>query len=57
MNPLFDFHLQETLKWIERLKPKRAILTNMHNDMDYVTLLEELPPTVKPAYDGLKVSI
>ncbi len=51
------FHLQETLKWIERLKPKQAILTNMHNDMDYVTLLEELPPTVKPAYDGLKVSI
>ena len=32
-------HLEMTLGWIERLKPERAILTNMHLDMDYRTLL------------------
>lgn len=47
------FSLPETLSWIERLQPRRAILTNMHIDMDYATLCEELPHNVKPAYDGL----
>lgn len=47
------FSLPETLAWIERLQPRRAILTNMHIDMDYATLCEELPHNVKPAYDGL----
>lgn len=51
------FHLAETLGWIERMKPRRAILTNMHNDMDYATLVNELPPNVEPAYDGLQVQI
>ncbi len=31
-------HLARTLEWIARVKPKRAILTNMHVDMDYETL-------------------
>lgn len=47
------FSLPETLQWIERLKPRRAILTNMHVDLDYDTLCRELPDHVKPAYDGL----
>lgn len=49
------FSLSETLTWIERLKPKRAILTNMHIDLDYGTLCRELPSHVKPAYDGLVI--
>lgn len=47
------FSLPETLVWIARLQPRLAILTNMHIDMDYATLCEELPHNVKPAYDGL----
>ncbi len=47
--------LAETLVWIERLKPKQAILTNMHVDMDYDTLCKELPPNIRPAYDGLVI--
>ena len=47
------FSLVETLKWIERLRPRRAILTNLHTDMDYETLRGELPPFVEPAYDGM----
>jgi phosphoribosyl 1,2-cyclic phosphate phosphodiesterase len=49
-------HLSRTLEWIARVKPKRAILTNMHVDMDYETLRAELPPGVEPAYDGMIVS-
>jgi len=46
-------HLGRTLEWIARVRPKRAILTNMHVDMDYETLKAELPPGVEPAYDGM----
>lgn len=49
------FSLAETLAWIERVKPKRAILTNMHIDLDYDTLIRDLPPHVTPAYDGLTI--
>jgi phosphoribosyl 1,2-cyclic phosphate phosphodiesterase len=47
-------HLERTLEWIARLKPRRAILTNLHIDLDYETLKGELPSGVEPAYDGLR---
>lgn len=46
-------HLDLALQWIERAKPRRAILTNMHIDLDYEQLRAELPPGVEPAYDGM----
>jgi phosphoribosyl 1,2-cyclic phosphate phosphodiesterase len=46
-------HLERTLEWIERAKPRRAILTNMHIDLDYDQLRAELPTGVEPAFDGL----
>jgi phosphoribosyl 1,2-cyclic phosphate phosphodiesterase len=45
------FNLDEALEWIARVNPKRAILTNLHSDMDYAALRAQLPPTVEPAYD------
>lgn len=48
--------LPEALAWIERLKPRRAVLTNMHTDLDYETLRQSLPPNVIPAFDGLKLT-
>jgi len=48
-------HLERTLGWIERARPKRAILTNMHIDLDYAKLAGELPSGVEPAYDGLRL--
>ena len=51
------FNLDETLAWIERIKPKRAILTDMHTDMDYATLRRELPPNVEPAFDGMQFEV
>ena len=50
------FNLDEALAWIARIKPKRAILTNLHTDMDYATLRAQLPPYVEPAYDGMQFS-
>jgi phosphoribosyl 1,2-cyclic phosphate phosphodiesterase len=47
-------HLGRTLEWIERVKPRRAILTNMHVDLDYEALRARLPEGVEPAYDGLR---
>lgn len=47
------FTLAEALGWIEQLKPKRAVLTNLHTDLDYETLRKSVPENVQPAYDGL----
>ena len=49
------FSLSEALQLIERVKPKRAILTNLHTDLDYETLRRQLPPHIEPAYDGLQI--
>ena len=45
---------KQALEWIERLKPKRAILTHLHVDLDYDTLRRDLPAHVEPAYDGMQ---
>lgn len=47
------FSVEEALSWIQRLRPKRAVLTHMHLDLDYATLARELPEGVEPAYDGM----
>ncbi|WP_262268982.1 MBL fold metallo-hydrolase [Microvirga yunnanensis] len=49
------FSLSEALELIARVRPRRAILTNLHTDLDYETLRRELPPHIEPAYDGLQV--
>jgi phosphoribosyl 1,2-cyclic phosphate phosphodiesterase len=50
-------HLAKTLGWIERVRPKRAVLTHMDESLDYATLCRELPPGVEPGYDGLVVEL
>ena len=45
-------HLNRSLEWIDRLKPKHAVLTNMHIDLDYQRLKARLPAGVEPGYDG-----
>lgn len=48
-------HLDKALALIAALKPQRAVLTNLHIDMDYASLRQRLPPHVEPAYDGMIV--
>lgn len=49
-------HLSNTLEWIARAAPRRAVLTNMHIDLDYQTVADETPEHVTPAYDGLTLT-
>jgi phosphoribosyl 1,2-cyclic phosphate phosphodiesterase len=46
--------LTQALGWIEKLSPKRAILTHMHIPLDYDTVMRETPDHVEPAYDQLQ---
>ena len=50
------FSVGDALSWIERFKPKRAVITNMHSDLDYEVLRKSLPEGVIPAYDGMKLA-
>lgn len=49
------FSLDEALDWIARLKPKRAVLTNLHTDLDYATLKRRLPAEIDVAFDGMRI--
>jgi phosphoribosyl 1,2-cyclic phosphate phosphodiesterase len=49
--------LDEALSWIARIKPKRAILTNLHAELDYETLRAQLPPNIEPAYDRMTIEL
>ncbi len=45
-------HLDRTLAWIARAGVRRAVLTNLHIDLDYQRLSEMLPAGVEAAFDG-----
>jgi phosphoribosyl 1,2-cyclic phosphate phosphodiesterase len=47
------FSVDEALAWIARVKPRRAVLTHMHVDLDYEALSRALPERIEPAYDGM----
>lgn len=49
------FSLSDALRWIERIGPKRAILTHMHGDLDYRTVQESLPAGIEAAFDGMRI--
>lgn len=49
-------HLERSLEWIARAAPRRAVLTNMHIDLDYATIVAETPAHITPAYDGMTIS-
>lgn len=51
------YSVSDALALIEQVRPRRAILTNLHTDLDYATLAARLPPNVVPAYDGLRVGV
>jgi phosphoribosyl 1,2-cyclic phosphate phosphodiesterase len=50
-------HLEKTLGWVNRVKPERTILTNLHQDMDYDALKAILPANVEPGFDQMEVKI
>lgn len=50
-------NLKRVLGWVERLKPKMTYLTVLTSRMDYKILCEELPPHIRPAYDGMEIDL
>jgi phosphoribosyl 1,2-cyclic phosphate phosphodiesterase len=50
------YSVADALALIEDLAPRRAILTNMHTDLDYEALAARLPSNVVPAFDGMAVT-
>ena len=50
-------NLEKSLKFIEIFSPKKAILTNLHTDLDYNKLSSLLPKNVIPAHDGLTIKL
>ncbi len=49
-------HLERSLEWIARASPRRAVLTNMHIDMDWAEVEAETPDHITPAYDGMVIT-
>ena len=47
------FNLEAAINLVNLTKPKKAILTNLHTDLDYFKLKKNLPKNIFPAYDGL----
>jgi phosphoribosyl 1,2-cyclic phosphate phosphodiesterase len=46
-------NFEQVLTWVDRLQPKRTILTHMGPSMDYAWLAANLPKGVEPGFDGL----
>jgi len=49
--------IEQAVEVVQQLKPRRTYLTHMTHDVDYATLLEELPDGIEPAYDGLVIEV
>lgn len=50
-------HVERTLGWIGRVRPRRAVLTHMGHELDFAGLAGELPSGVEPGYDGLVLDV
>jgi len=48
-------HYEKVINWIEKLKPKKTILTHMNYEIDYDYISSLLPPNCYAGYDGLVI--
>jgi phosphoribosyl 1,2-cyclic phosphate phosphodiesterase len=49
--------LDQSLEWLGAVQPLLGVLTNLHIDLDYRALVQRLPQGVRPAYDGLSITM
>jgi phosphoribosyl 1,2-cyclic phosphate phosphodiesterase len=49
--------MEQSLGWIEKFGPKRAILTHMHTPLDYDTVMAETPAHIEPGYDQMRIEV
>ena len=50
-------HLERALEWIAAAEVERAVLTNLHIDMDYESLRAIVPSNVEVAFDGWSADV
>ncbi|GMO66716.1 MAG: hypothetical protein Ta2D_12650 [Rickettsiales bacterium] len=50
-------YLEQSLKWIEKFKPKQVILNHLNTTIDYEKVSKMLPKGVELAWDGMIVEI
>jgi len=50
-------HVDKALSWMERISPRRGILTHMGFNFDYEALKSRLPEHVEPAFDGMILEV
>ncbi|SNT18396.1 phosphoribosyl 1,2-cyclic phosphate phosphodiesterase [Granulicella rosea] len=48
-------HLEKSIAYVERLKPRRAYFTHMGHTLDHAATEATLPPHIRLAYDGLQL--
>ncbi len=51
------FDVEQAVEMAQKINPKLAVLTHMGHEVDYDTLLNELPDNIVPAYDGMEVEL
>jgi len=49
-------HLERSISFVDRLKPKRAFFTHLSHDLDHAPIEAGLPPNIRLAYDGLQLT-
>lgn len=49
--------LGRVMEWRQQFRPRHTVLTHMGPDMDYGSLCESLPEDVRPARDGLVLTL
>ena len=49
------FNLDDVIKLVDIIKPKKTILTNMNNEIDYKKIQKFLPKNIVPGYDGMSL--
>ncbi len=51
------FNLDDVIRFINVVKPKYSILTNLNNEIDYKKIKKKLPKNITPAFDGMSFLI
>ena len=51
------YNLEDIFKLVSIIKPKKTILTNLNNEIDYTNVKKILPKNIIPAYDGLSINL
>ena len=50
-------HVDKVLRWADRVRPRRVVLTHLGTGMDYDVLRRRLPEGAEPAHDGMVLDI